>query len=571
MPLLIQPVAILYSISLAFTLLPGAAVSLAVGNRQRLTATSAIILALASSATIGYLAFWVYLASKPAGRAFSLAVILISAFVILNHLRRHRQLRRLAAESAQPFAYVLIAGICYLLFFYIFSDPFHCGADLANYRFSNDVRPGDNLIPLFFAEKIYARQPLSPICCGDWLSSDRPPLQAGMFLLQRPFRILGNVGLEYQTTGTALQCLWICGVWVVLTTLRTHTVLIQQALVFLIFSGFLFYNSVYVWPKLLAATFMLFTLAILLKARRNARPLTPFEATLAAATFALAILAHPGAAFTTPGLAIVFPWGRGTFRFSNVAGAVIVFLLFFAPWMAYQKFYDPPGNRLSKMHLAGVIPVDGRSAWEAIKDSYTRTPAHTTVEYKLRNFATLVGPKFFTGYGLDERARIAQRTHISNALGILNLGWLIAIILSIRRKRQSAVPGAALLAGIALVNLATWSLILFGPAYTVTDHSSYADLLIVSIGLLGFILTAPRIIIVAAFAWQLVNFFLVWICFTPIPLPRPDNTHAPPELHWPTLVCATVCAVALIAGFLRTLKIHSPSSAPASPSVSEFE
>ncbi len=145
--------------------------------------------------------------------------------------------------------------------FSLFSNPFDSGADVANLRFFDSARPGDNLIPLFFAEKIYAHQPVSPICCGDWLSSDRPPLQAGIFLLQRPLRLLGSVGLQYQLVGTVLQCLWICGVWTLLRALEAPAQRIRQVLGFLIFSGFLFYNSVYVWPKLLAATLVLFVLA----------------------------------------------------------------------------------------------------------------------------------------------------------------------------------------------------------------------------------------------------------------------------------------------------------------------
>ena len=41
-----------------------------------------------------------------------------------------------------------------------------------------------------------------------------------------------------------------------------------------------------------------------------------------------------------------------------------------APWSAYQKYGDPPGNRLTKWTLAGVVEVDDRGTAEAIFDSY---------------------------------------------------------------------------------------------------------------------------------------------------------------------------------------------------------
>src|SRR6185437_11790146 len=173
-----------------------------------------------------------------------------------------------------------------------------------------DVRPGDNLIPFIFAERIYDRQPLKPFCCGDWLSSDRPPLQAGIFLLQRPLRFFGNTGLQYQLLGAALQCLWLCGAWAFLKSLGAPSHRITQALGFLIFSGFLFYNSVYVWPKLLSATFILFTFSIAIAVITKGRRITLFETMLAATSFSLAIVAHPGSIFSAPALLALLIWKR---------------------------------------------------------------------------------------------------------------------------------------------------------------------------------------------------------------------------------------------------------------------
>ena len=503
----------LYALDLLLFLLPGFAVSLWIAARRSCSTTRGVMLTIVASAFFGYIAFWVYFESRLAGRVFSWAVIAASVCAVVALLKHERAPRDLAQGMRVPFGYVLITGIFYSCLLFLFKDPFTTGAEYANDRFFSDVRPGDNYIPLIFAERIYARQPIRPFCCNGWLSSDRPPLQAGILLLQRPLKPFGNVRLNYELLGIGLQCLWICGVWVLLHAIRAPAKHINLVLGFLIFSGFLFYNSVYVWPKLLAATFVLFVLSIFLQIAVERRPATWFETLLAALSFALAIMAHPGCVFSVPGLAFV---GIRNWRFlpaAKVLAAALIVALFIAPWIAYQKLYDPPGNRLLKMHLAGVGPIDSRSTWQAIKDTYGTLGTKTILTYKWANLKTLVGPHPFLA-GRSEEARAAQREYVWNALGVLNVGWLVAAACLLRR-RVAALPYSALLLGIALLNLLVWSLVLIGPAYTLTEHGSYADFLLLAIGLLGFVLLLPRAAIICLFVLQALNLFALWVFVTP--------------------------------------------------------
>ncbi len=548
MPPLLQPVALafLYAISLLLFFLPGTAVSLVCAARRKLSPVEMLVLTIVSSATFGYIAFWIYFGSKLAGEIFSYLLTLASAAILARSWKRLPVARSLVRELASPVSYLFFVGLCYLSMFYMFSNPFQSGADVANFRFFDTVRAGDNLIPLFFAEKIYGHQPLSPICCNDWLSSDRPPLQAGIFLLQRPFRLLGNVGLQYQLLASGLQCLWICGMWALLTTLETPKYRMAQALGFLIFSGFMFYNSVYVWPKLLAAAFVLFVVAILLEARKDRRSLTLFEILLAAISFSLAMMAHPGSIFSLPAIVLLWlPRARGS-RLSTYAWAAFIVVLFVAPWMSYQKFYDPPGNRLLKMHLAGVNDIDSRSTWQALKDSYGSRPLAVLLSYKMRNLTTLLGPQFLAGFGFGNQPRALQRDYISNAIGIINAGWLVAGFSLIRKKTRRALPRGELLIAVALVNFLIWALVMFGPAQTFTTHSSFADILVLSVGLLGFVLLLHPAVLAVLFTLQVLNFFITWAFFKPAALPLPDNAALSPTLHWPLLIAGLLCAAALI-------------------------
>jgi hypothetical protein len=550
-----------YTVNLCLFLLPGFAVMLGIGARRRLGANQAIIVVVTASAAVGYVAFWVYFGSKPAGEIFSYAVVLASAWTLARKLRRMPNLKTLTKSIMRPFAYVLFAGLFYSCLFFVFQNPFTTGTGLGDVRFFKVVRPDDNQIPFIFAERIYEQKPLKPFCCGNWLSSDRPPLQTGIFLFRRPLRFFPNVALHYQLLATALQCLWLCGVWTFLTALRVPEKRIKQAIGFLIFSGFLFYNSVYVWPKLLAATFILFSFSIVFEALTGNRSLTLFDTTLGALCISLAIMAHPGSVFSLPALLLILLVKRKVPTVRQCAWAAIMFGLIAAPWSAYQKYYDPPGTRLLKMHLAGIYNPDSQSVWQAIKGAYRERSLATIVHYKLANLSTLLGPKMIDGYGftgieahhglrlnseVTEATRIAQREYIWNAVGILNIGWLVGLALLLKKRRPTIIPYSGLIVAAAIVNLFVWSIVLLGPGQTFTTHSSYADILLLSIGLLGFIFVLPPIGTAILFAVQLFNFCVIWVWSPKPPGPLEVIGVGAPVLQIPLLICAILGALGLI-------------------------
>jgi hypothetical protein len=505
---------LLFALNLLLFLLPGLAVMLVIAARRQFSAAYAVMLTVVASATVGYVAFWAYFAGRVAGRIFSYGVIAASIVIVAVLLKRESALRVLIGKLCVPFGYVLATGICYTCLLFLFKHPFATGVEFANVRFFSDELPGDNQIPLIFAERIYAQQPVKPFCCGDWLSSDRPPLQAGIFLLPRPLKTFGNVRLNYELLAIALECLWICGVWVLVGALRAPPERIKQVLGFLVFSGFLFYNSVYVWPKLLAATFVLFVFSILLKIRIERRPITWLEALIAAVSFALALMAHPGAIFSAPALLVMLVWNWRFLNTAKLLAGVAVIAMFATPWLAYQRVYDPPGNRVLKMHLAGVGPIDSRSTWQAIKDAYGSMDAKTIAKYKWANLRMPIGPHPFL-LGRSEESRRAQRDYIANALGILNAGW-IGLALAVLKKRSSAMlPCSGLLIGISLLNLLVWCFVLIGPGYTQTAELSYADFLLLSIGLIGFLLVLPQALVVSLFGVQILSLFTVWVFVKP--------------------------------------------------------
>lgn len=507
-------------------LLPGVAAATTIIRRRMLSTPCLMAVVIATGATLGYCAFWVFFFATLVGKIFSYTVYVFSAALLFWNCICEARVAKAAKAISMPFGYASLAALCYLCFLFLFVDPLTAGASHADFRFFSELRPGDNIIPLIFGEKIFARRPLIPLCCGTWLSSDRPPLQAGIFLLLRPLRLTSNMDLDYELLSAFLQCLWIPGVLGLLRSLGTDRIRIHQVLGILIFSGFLFYNSVYTWPKLFAAACVLFVMSIACEVIRAQRRISYFECALAAICVSLALMAHPGSVFSLPVLALLALRFRKLLPLPQAAIALLILSTFILPWTAYQKFVDPPGNRLLKMHLAGQDEVDSRSTWQAVKDAYT---GHTTGEilrFKWSNLAFLLGRGFGDSFGLTdfstkgglhidpaaaESSRIAQREWIWNAVGVANLGWIGFAIVFLRRMRGPAIRWSGCLILAALTDLVIWSVVTFGPNETTTTHSSFADILLLSVGLLGYLLALPRFVALIAFGLQVFNFFVVWV------------------------------------------------------------
>jgi len=216
-------------------------------------------------------------------------------------------------------------------------------------------RAHDQKIPLMFAEAIHDRLPSrvgrDP---WGWHFSDRPPLQAGFVLLFSPLWTLLARPIAYQAIATALQTSCLIAGWMLLRTLGFRYRETLLAVVAAGASGFLYYNSVYAWPKLLAATFVLVAVAPLAKAFLDGTRPGPPAAAISAAAAALAMLAHGGAIYSLVPLAILLCLRIArlfSLRAFAIGAATIVAL--YGPWIAYGRYVDPNTDRMLKEHLTG--------------------------------------------------------------------------------------------------------------------------------------------------------------------------------------------------------------------------
>lgn len=320
--------------------------------------------AAAGIAALGYLAFWCYFASPLLGRIYSWTVLIGIVLILLTSRADDHH----AAEWAPVFGLAGVIGVAYVALTCLFGNaPF---SHLAASRFVINL-PVDNEIPRIFADRLWAGQSPRHLI-GDWLSSDRPPLQTGWLLLTRP--VMSGLGFDSDTVGCIggvwFQLLWVPALWALLRRLGGDRRVAAAMTAAVTFTGFQLFYTIYTWPKLGAAALVLGAFVLWQPAPDVAPTRRRFAAGGVCA--ALGMLSHGGVAFSLVGLAplaLYWLWRNRRLRRPWLM-AVFAFTVTYAPWVAYQNFYEPPGNRLLKWHLAGVIPIDSRSFAQALIDSY---------------------------------------------------------------------------------------------------------------------------------------------------------------------------------------------------------
>jgi hypothetical protein len=404
-------------------------------------------------------------------------------------------------------------------------------------------------LPLYFAQRLHDGEDPRALF-GDWRSSDRPPLQTGLFLmlswLWDPWlwEYAPDPWCSYHLAGCVIQSVWVPAVWTLCRMLRLPRRRCGMVLLFVAFSGFALVNTVYCWPKMLAGSLALFAVAALLLGRGAAR--LP-ASVLAGAAGSLALLAHGGAIFTLLALALfaltpsLYPGWRASLAGIAAAAGLL------APWLAYQKWYDPPGDRLPKWHLAGVVPVeDERSFVRALWESYRATPlchdwrtewalaSDWSEEQPIGN-PSLVGKRIVNvqslfvdrpsefemrfGFALKPEAlsslvrfRDAQLHHLFPALGLLNLGWLV---FGWRLCRGGNDPADRLMLGLGLTGVLIWVLLMFFAGTTILHQGSYADVLLLMTGLAAVLCRCDAVTASVLLILHTAGFLFVWLFTTP--------------------------------------------------------
>jgi len=362
---------------------------------------------------------------------------------------------------------------------------------LAQGRFIEGGLPPDNALPAQFAERIALGESTHQFV-GDWNGSDRPPLQSGFILLvSGPAVLLRHASTGAAAASAVAQVLWVPATYAFLRALRVPFRSALIALTFAALTTTIVINSVFTWPKLLAAAFVLAALALLIALREPtaiARPL--LVAAVAAST--LGLLAHGGTAFALPTLVAVALWRLPRRRFGVLARDALwgaaAFATLYAPWLLFQRFVDPPGDRLLKWHLAGVLDVTDQSFLTVVTRAYSSLTPGEIVANKWANLERVFDLDVVRGLlpaGTASRgARSwAEFSSTTNALGVALLLLLAMAVASLvvraRGKRLGATDRGLAIACLATVpSIVAWAVIMFGPATTLVHQGSHVWIVI---------------------------------------------------------------------------------------------
>ncbi len=465
------------------------------------------LMSVAMLAAAGYVLFWIWFASPAVGAAVSWAVVLAGCWLCFQ--RRSDAWRN--RWTHLPLALATLVGFAYLLL--LFAYPAQSVAKTAATRFAAGM-PCDNETADTLAQRLANHERVKPFFL-EWLSSDRPPLQSGWDLLWWP--PLRAIGIDFSTgaqiSGVWLQLSWVSALWAIAQTLGLRRSGAVAVILGTSVLGLVMFNTVYVWPKLSAAAFLIGAAVLALSMRGNSTVTERWPYAAIGALIALACLSHGAAAFAVLGLVGFAPWLRHQWRRWLIAGGVCVMLVL--PWLAYQRFYDPPGNRLLKWHLAGVVPIDDRTLLQALRDQYREVGIRGALQTRLGNlrlqteadWAHLLRPES------SQLRRYREVSFYLRSAGIyLGTGIVAWLLILVRRKITTAID-IATAGGLLMWALATWFIwlaLMFQPNSTLAHQGSY----VVPLVLYGLLLTA----IVAVFrrsSWIIIAvqaylFFATW-------------------------------------------------------------
>jgi hypothetical protein len=380
--------------------------------------------ACAAVAAVGYITFWSYFASPTFGKIISVSIF--SAALLANIISSGRLDHR-DRESISVGCLASVIGALYIGILHLF--PAHRDFyDLASNRFIVGL-PGDNRLPFDFADLIYHGH--RTVALGaSWLTSDRPPLQEGWQLVSWP--VTQALGFSEQAaSGTAsiwFQLSWVFAFYGLLCSMgmpRSRGIFWTMVVSL---NGFFLLHTLFTWPKLAAGAFACGTFGMWILGGCTSKA----RGQIIGAIFAgLACLSHEGAAFVLIPFLPWVVWCSFRKEFTQWTLAAALFMLFISPWLAYQRYYAPPGNRLLKWHLGAQFAVDDRSVLQTISDTYRSLSWKQILEKKSANIAyQFAGDWSAAANGsissVDGR-RTEEYFHTFRAVGWWNLAALVFI------------------------------------------------------------------------------------------------------------------------------------------------
>ncbi len=393
---------------------------------------------------------------------------------------------------------------------------------------------------------------------GDWQGSDRPPLQSGLIILMHPALGWLPPAAAAFASSYAAQGLWILGAMVLLWGVGLCGTSLKCGLVTTAITGLVLLNSIFTWPKLMSSGFLLASAGILLRhlAGSEKPPLKAWGSLVLAGLLAgFAMQCHGSAAFAILPMGVFLLFRKAW----NFAGPVLIlrngvafgacFILLQIPWMLWQKIGDPPGDRLIKWHIGGVIPIDDRRSGQTILESYQNLDWKTFWFNKVQNLDALFTPNnlpISPWLALDnfDRSLNADFFGLFPAISWALPAWLALVFLG---SHDQAVRRTLLCVFLkflpviiwAIFTAAVWIFLMFIPGSTVNHQGP------MNLSLIGLLFSGAALGAISPKVWSIAAVFqttgVLWLYFGSLHGPAGENA-------W--FLAMMACVVMMIIGAL---------------------
>lgn len=387
--------------------------------------------------------------------------------------------------------------------------------------------PFDNALPFIYGEKVLANHSKDLII--DWSIADRPPLQIGAVLPLLDFSQDAQPYTKYayySIFSTFLQLSWIGVAWGALYILVKKRWKIYTLILGFGCTGFFYLNSVFVWPKLLAASLVVYGLFLILDASKKHKTRFTYRYLPAASIgITLGLLAHGGVLFTV--LAVCMLIGYDLIRnrklsrrisLRAVLAALLICTALLVPWQI-AKSELVSSDRLVKWHFAGIeAPTDKRGTLKTIEDQYKTLTIDEWLRSKSENISSIYkigdyrcGPLYITSLLSKCNMETWRGLTFYRTLFAFEL-FIVGAFIFLWRLLQNRVEKIdKTLALITLSSLFVWIIAMYSPGSTLLHQGSYATMLIAFLIFGKQIALANSLILPGLVILQLMLYYFAWL------------------------------------------------------------
>jgi hypothetical protein len=204
------------------------------------------------------------------------------------------------------------------------------------------------------------------------------------------------------------------------------------------------------------------------------------------------MLCHGGSSFALMGIAMAWLVVRRYPLRQFLVGAAATAFITYIPWSLYQKYGDPPGDRLLKWHLAGVIaPHPEAKLSDLLRRQYAALSGQEIARYKMSNVTLLAGDVTYSWrdagtlarHLVDSRAdaresagdrlRRSMFLYWIPSIGFGALGPFALLMCVICKRTGPEVRAASTLWLCTALTLVVWCSLMFGPNGTLVHLGAY--------------------------------------------------------------------------------------------------